>query len=176
MHATLVLVIQLTETHGHLAAARTRGCDDDQRTLGLDIIVLAKALVRSDEGNVVGIALYKIMIIGLDAFALQALTEGGGGGLSVIMGYDNRAHHEPTVLKLATKTQHILVIGYAEVGTFLVLLYVGGTDDNNDLYAVAQLLEHAQLAVGHESRQHAAGMMIIEKFASKFEVKFSVKL
>ena len=44
-HPTLVLVIKLTQADSHLAATRTRSSNDDQRTLGLHIIILAESLV-----------------------------------------------------------------------------------------------------------------------------------
>ena len=122
------------------------------------------------------VALNEVVAVGLDVAALKTLLEGDCGRLSVVMGDDNRTDHKATVLELATQTQHILVVGDAQVGALLVLLNVGSTDDNHYLYAVAYLLKHAQLAVGLETRQHAACMMVVEEFATKFEVQFSIKL
>ena len=82
------------------------------------------------------IALYKIMVIGLDTFALQSLTEGCGSWLTVVMSDDNRANHEASVLEFATQTQHILIVSDAEVGTLLVLLDVSGTNHHYNLDAV----------------------------------------
>ena len=115
------------------------------------------------------IALYEIVAVGLDAVALQSLAKGDSGRLPVVVGDDNRTDHKAAVLKLATQTQYILVVGYAEVGTLLVLLDVGGTNHDNYLYAIAYLLKHAQLAVRHKARKHTAGVVVVEKLASKFE-------
>ena len=175
-HTALVLVVELAKTHCHLAAARARCCHDDERTLGLYIVVFAESLVRGYELHVVRVALDEVVAVGLYAVALQTLTESDGCRLPVIVGYDNGAYKETTILEFAAQTQHVLVVGDAEVGAFLVLLNVGGTDDNHDFYAVAYLLEHAQLAVRHKSWQHTACVMVVEEFASKFEVEFSVKL
>ena len=175
-HATLVLVVQLAKAYSHLAAARARSRNNNQGATGFNIVILAKSLVRRYEVHVVRIALNKIMAIGVDAVALQPLAKSNGGGLPVVVGYDNRTNHKATVLKLATQTQHVLVVGYAKVGTLLVLLDVGGTDNDNNLDAVANFLKHAQFAVGHKARKHTAGMMVVEKLAPKFEVQFSVKL
>ena len=48
LYAALVFVVELGETCGHLAASRTRCCNDDERSCGLNIIVLAVALVTDD--------------------------------------------------------------------------------------------------------------------------------
>ena len=92
------------------------------------------------------------------------------------MSDDHGAHHKATLLKLAPQSEHILVIGDAEVSPLLVLLNVSGADDDDYLYAVTNLLKHPQFAVGLKSRQHPAGMMVIEELTAQFEIKFSVKL
>ena len=80
------------------------------------------------------------------------------------------------MLELATQTKYIFIIGNTQVGTFLVLLNVGSTDNYHYLYAVADFLKHTQLAVWLKAWQNAAGMVVVEKFTTQFEVKFSVKL
>ena len=174
--APLVLVVELGEADSHLAAAGTGGGDDDQGARGLHIVVFAKALVAGDEFDVVGIAVDEIMYIGLDAQPLQAVTEGIGGMLTVVVGDDHRADHEAPALELVAQTEHILVVGDAQVGTHLVLLDVLGTDDDDDLDAVSQLAEHTQFAVGLEAGQDAGGMMVVEEFAAEFEIEFAVEL
>ena len=56
LDASLVLVVQLGQTGGHFAAAGAGGRDDHQRALGLDVLVLAVALVADDAGHIVGVA------------------------------------------------------------------------------------------------------------------------
>ena len=175
-HTTLVLIIKLTQANRHLTAARTRRSNNNQRTLCFNIIVLTEALVRGNQTHVVRIALDEIMAVSLDALALQTLFEGDGGRLTIIMSDDNRTHHETTVLELTSKAQHVLIVCNAQVGTLLVLLYIGCTNHDNNLDAIADFLEHAQFAVRLETRQNSAGMMIVKKFTTQFEVKLSVKL
>ncbi len=122
------------------------------------------------------IALDEIMTVSLDALTLQALLEGDGGRLTVEMGDDNRTHHEATVLELATEAEHILIVSDAKVGTLLVLYDVGCTNHDNNLNAIADFLEHAQFAVRLKSWQDTAGVVVVEKLATQFEVKLSVKL
>ena len=175
-HTTLVLIIKLTQANRHLTAARPRRSNNNQRTLCFNIIVLTEALVRGNQTHVMRIALDEIMAVSLDAFALQTLFEGDGGRLAIIMSDDNRPHHETTVLELTTKAQHVLIVCNAQVGTLLVLLYIGCTNHNNNLDAIADFLEHTQFAVRLEPRQNSAGMVIVKKFTAQFEVKLSVKL
>ena len=80
------------------------------------------------------------------------------------MSDDNRTHHETTFLELTTKTQHVLIVSNAQVGTLLVFLNIGCTNHDNNLNAIADFLEHAQFAVWLETRQNSAGMMIVKKF------------
>ena len=175
-HTTLVLIIKLTQTNRHLTATRTWRSNNNQRTLSLNIIVLTESLVRGNQTHVMRIALDEIMAVSLDALALQTLFEGDGCRLTIIMSDDNRPHHETTVLELTTKAQHVLIVSNAQVGTLLVLLYIGCTNHDNNLDAIADFLEHAQFAVRLETRQNSAGMMIVKKFTAQFEVKLSVKL
>ena len=174
--ATLVLIIQLTQTHCHLAAARTGSSDDDERTLGLHIVVLAEAFVRSYQFHVVRIALNEIVAIGPDAKTFQTLLESHGCRLSAPVGDDHRTYHEATALEFASEPEHILVVGDTEVGPFLVLLNVCSTDYYDNLYAVVDFLEHTQLAVWQKTRQHTTGMMVIEELSSKLQIQFSIKL
>ena len=56
LYAAFVFVVELGETCGHLTASRARCCNDDERSCGLDIIVLAVAFVADDLFYVVWIS------------------------------------------------------------------------------------------------------------------------
>ena len=176
LHAPLVLVVELAEAYSHLAAARARCRDDDQRTARLYIVILAKALITVDEVHVVGVTLDGVVVVSLDAHALQTVAVGIGRTLSVVVGDDHGPYQEPSAHELRAQAQHVLVVGDAQVLAYLVALDVHGRDDDDDLGAVAQLLEHAQLAVGLESGQHAAGMVVVKELAAEFEVEFALEL
>ena len=92
------------------------------------------------------------------------------------MGDHHAADKEAPVLELRAEPKDIHVIGDAVVGPHLVLLYVIGTDDNDDLRAVAELLEHPQLAVRLESRQDPAGVVVVKQFASKLKIELVPEL
>ena len=176
VNTPLVLAIELAQTNRHLSAARTGSGHNHQRAGGLHIVVLAKALVGGNLCHIMWIAFDQIVDVRLDAHTLQAMTEGIGRTLTVVMGDDHRTDHETTVHKLIAQAQHILVVSDTQVGTHLVLLDVFSTDHDHNLNAVAQLAEHPQLAVGLEARQHAGGVMVVKEFATKLQVQLTVKL
>jgi hypothetical protein len=74
LDASLVLVIKLAETYSHLSTARTWGCHYYERTCCLYIVVLAETFVRVNEGDIIWIAFYGIMIIYFDAQSLEACS------------------------------------------------------------------------------------------------------
>ena len=150
-----VLVVELRETGSHLSTARPRSRHDDQRTGGLHIVVLTKALVTGNKIHIVGITVDGIMEIRLDTLTLQTMTELIGGMLTIVVGDHHGAHHEVTAHKLVAKSQYILVVSDAQVCTYLVLLDVFSTDHNHDLDAVAQLCQHPEFRVRFETWQHA---------------------
>ncbi len=76
------------------------------------------------------ISIDEIMDIGLDAHALETLAKGVSRPLPLIMCDDHRAHHESPLLESIAQSQHILVVGNAQIGARLVGLYVFGTDDD----------------------------------------------
>ena len=52
------------------------------------------------------------------------------------MGYDNRAYHEPSILKFASESKHVLVVGNAKVGTLFILFDVSSANYDNDFDAI----------------------------------------
>ena len=116
------------------------------------------------------------MAVGLYAAALQALLEGDGGRLSAVVGYHHGANHESPAVVFLAQTDHVFVVCDAEVGALLVLLYVGRVDNDDYFYAVADFLEHPQLAVGQKPWQYAAGVVVVEELSAKLQIQFSVKL
>ena len=78
----------------------------------------------------------EVVTIRFDIFALQTLFKLCGCRLTIVMGYDNRAYHEPTILKLATKTENILIISDTQVGTLFILFDVSSANYDNDFDAI----------------------------------------
>ena len=165
-HTTLVLIIQLAEANSHFATTRTRSCHDNQRALSFYIIILSETVIRSNQVDIMRIALDEIMTVGFDTITFQALLESCCSRLTVVMSNHNRTHHKTTVLELATKTENILIISDTQVGTLFILLNVCSTNHDNNFNAIADFLKHTELTIWLETRQYATCMMVIEKLSS----------
>ena len=169
-HATLVLVIELTKAHSHLATART-GCRDyNKLTRSLGKVVAAETVVGINKFHIVGISVDGVVIAHLNAHALEARTIGIGAFLTVVVSDNNIGGVQTRFLKLATQAQHIFVVGDAQVAAHLVLFDVESANHNYHLGNIAQLHEHSQFAVGVETRQNAACVIIVKQLTSKLEV------
>ena len=174
--AVLVLVIKLRQAGGELTRARTRRGDHDERTGGLDKLVLAVAVVGHDQIDVVGIALDGIVQLGGNAERVQAIAEDIGGGLAGVLG-DNHGRDSKTVAaEQVDQAQNVLVIGNAQVTASLVLLDVVRVNGDDDLNVVGYALEHAKLAVRLKTRQHAARVIVVKQLAAKLQIEFAAKL
>ena len=147
----LVLLVQLAQAHGHLAAAGAGGRDDDQGLRGLHIVVPAESFVGVDEGDVVRIALDRVVVVDLDAHLLQALAVGLRAGLAVEVGDDDAVHAQTAVQEGVPEAEDVHVVGDAQVAPHLVLLDVHGADDDDDLRVVLHLHQHLELAVRLET-------------------------
>ena len=167
-YAALVFIVELAEADRHFAAARSRSSDNDQFAARLNIVVFAESFVAGDQFHIVWVAIDKIMNVGFDAHALKAMSELVGRPLTIVVGDDNRTHHEVASHELISQTQHILVVGDAEVGPHLVLFDVFCADNNDDFELRPQLGEHFQFAVGFETWEDTRGMVVVEEFPSKF--------
>ena len=175
-YSLLVLVVELAEAHGHLSAARPRSRHDHERTGCLHVIILTVALFGVNQGYIVRVTLDRVVVVGLDAHLFELRLVRLGAGLAVEVGDHDAADEKAPADELCAQAQDIHVVGDAVVGAHLVLLDVVGTDDDDDLGAVAQLLEHPQLAVQLESGQNPAGVIVVEKLAPKFQIEFVSEL
>ena len=150
-HTALMLVIELAEAHGHLAAARAGSRHDHQRTSSLDKIVFAEAFVGIDQIDIAGVSLDGIMAIGCDAHARETRAESIGAALPVVVGDYHRADHKPAFQEFFAEAQHIHAVCYPQIIAHLILLDIARRDHNHDFRIVAQLAQHTQLAVGLET-------------------------
>ena len=92
-YSTLVLLVQLAQTHSHLSTARPGSSHYHQRLAGLDIFVLSKSLSRTNQFHIGGVSLYAVVEIDIYSQPLQSLTERQSTGLPVILRYHHRVHH-----------------------------------------------------------------------------------
>ena len=176
LDAALVLMIELGEADGHLAAARTGRGDDDERAVRLDELVAAVALIADDAGDVVGIALDGIVAVDLQPERLELGLEDLGGGLAAEAGQDDAAHAEAEAAEGVDQPQRVGAVGDAQVAADLALLDVHGGDGHDDLDLVAQLHEHADLRVGMEAGQDPGGVVVVEELAAELQVELAAEL
>ena len=92
------------------------------------------------------------------------------------MGYHHRVYKQSALCECVAQAEHVFVVGDAEVGAHFVFFDVHGADNDDYLGIVLELCKHFQLAVGLKAGQHAAGVIVVEKFSTKFEVKFVSEL
>lgn len=116
------------------------------------------------------------MVISTYSEVFQATAVDGGTALAIVMGNDHAVHHKAPILELRPQAQHVFVIGNAQILTDLVLLNIEGADDDDYLSTGTQLLEHPELAVGLESGQYSAGMMVVEELAAQLKVQLAGEL
>ena len=172
----LMLVIQLRQAGGKLARARAGCRHDNERTRGLDKLVLAVAFVRNNQIDIVRIALDGIMQLGGNTERVQTIAEDIGSGLTGILRDDHGGNGKSIPSEQIDQAQDVFIIGNTQVATGLVLLDMVRIDCNDDLDVIGDALEHAKLAVRLKARQHAAGMIVIEQLAAKLQIQLAAKL
>ena len=174
--AAAVVVVQLAQTGGHLAAAGARGRHHDEGPRGLDIIVAAQPLVGDDVSHVRGVSGDGIVLVALDPQLAQPLDKGIGRRLAGVLGDDHGAHIEPQIAEHVDEPQHIGVVADAQVAPHLVLLNIAGADGHHDLHVVLQRPQHPDLAVRLEPRQHAGGVVVVKQLAAELQIQLAAKL
>ena len=176
LDATFMLVVELREAYRHLAAARPWSRYDYQGTSCLHVVVLSESFVRVNQGHVVGVALDGVMIIGTYAKTFQTVAIHVSAALPIVVSDDYAANQEATILELSTQAKHVLVVGDSQILAHLVLLDVEGTDYDDDLSRIAQLLQHAKLAVWLETWKNSAGMIVVEELSAQLHIQLSLEL
>ena len=174
--AALVLVVELREAGRHLARAGAGRGHDHQRTAGLDELVFAVALVADDVLDVVGVAGDGVVQTALDAERVEAAAERVGVGLAGVLRDDHVADEEAHAAEHVHQAQQVVIVGDAQIAARLALLDIVGVDARDDLDVVDEALEHADLGVRLEARQHARGVVVVEELAAEFQVELAAEL
>ena len=129
LDTALVLMVELGQADRHLAAAGAGGRDDHQRALGLDVIVLAVAVIADDVGHVVGVAGNLVVAEGADAQAVEFLLKRRDLGRIGVLRHADAAHKQADALEGIDQAQHVHIVGDAVVTAHLVGDDVLGADE-----------------------------------------------
>ena len=175
-NAPLMLMVELAQAGGHLAAAGAGSRYYDHGSGGLNIIILTEAVVRYHQREVGRILRNIIVTIGADAKALQPPLKSHCGALPGIPGQHHAAYIQPIFPECVDQAHHIQIIGNTQITPALILLNVIGIDGNDNLCLVLQLHQHSHLAVRQEARQHPGRMEVIKQLAAEFQIELAAKI
>ena len=176
LDAPLVVMVQLAQAGGHLAAAGTGRRDYHQGVTGLNIVVFTQALIADDMFYIRGIAGNGIMTVAANAQSCQPFQEGIGRRLAVVTVHNHAAHIQLHTPENVDQTKNIVIVGDAQITAHLVLLDISGVNGNDDLNILFQLLQHPDLAVRLKARQNAGCMEIVKQLSAKFQIQLSAEL
>ena len=175
-HTATVLLVELGEAGGHLARPRAGCRDDHDGALGLDVLVLAVALVADDAVDVVRVALDGIVQVAADAERVEALAERVGSRLVAVLRDAHAAYEEAEPLEHVHEAQQVVVVGDSQIAAHLGMLDVVRVDDEDDFDLVDEALQHAQLRVGFEAGKNARCMVVVEQLAAELQVELAAEL
>ena len=126
--------------------------------------------------NVGRIALDGIVVVHPHPQRFQPLLERIRHRLALIPGQHHRADIQPHRPETIQQTDHILIVGDAQISAQLVFFNIGGVDHNDHFHLFFQLQQHPQLAVRLESGQHTGRMIIVEQFSAKLQIQLAAEL
>ena len=173
--APLVLMVELTQTGGQLAAAGAGGRHYHQGAGGFNVLVSSEALVADDPSRVGGVAGDAVVVIHPDSQTLQPGLERLGDGLLRVPGQYHTGNVEPKAAEHIDQPDHVPVIGNAQVTPDLVFLDIVGVDGDDHLHLILQLQQHSQLAVRLKSRKHPGGMVVVIELAAELQIQLAAE-
>ena len=173
--ATTVLVVHLGQADCHLAAAGAGCGDHSQRTSGLYILIAAQTLIADYPCHIGRISGDGVVTVNAQTQLLQLLLELLGRGLAFVTGDDYAAHIQAKLAECIDQTQHVGIVGDAQITASGVLDDVAGADGDDDLCLVGHGLQHLDLTVGCKAGQHARRMEIVKQLAAKLQIQLAAQ-
>jgi len=171
----LVVVVELGQAGGQLAAARTGAGDHHQWLFGLDLFVGPVPLVADDGLHIGGVTPGEAVGIDLDPSPLQLVLEDQCRRLVVEAGDHYAQNVDPPAPQVVDQFQCIGVIGNAEVGADLFAFDGAGVNAENQVGVVFQLLQQAHFHVGVVAGEYSRRVVVKEQLAAEFKVEFVVE-
>ena len=176
VYTAFVLMVKLGKAGCHLSASRSRCSNDNERAGCLDVLVLSVSLIAHDQRHIVRIARNRVVNVNRDAELLQSLFERVCAVLAGVLGDDNASDIEAASAELVDQTEHVTVIGDAEVAADFVFLNIGCGNRHYDLSLVGELHQHAQFGIRCKARKNAGCVEIVEQLSAEFQIQLVVKL
>ena len=161
-------MVKLGEAGRHLSAAGARCGYDNERTLGLYVLVLAEAVLADDVRYIIGVALYGIVDEHSHAELFEPVFEGERGGLTLILRDNHAADEKLYGAECVDEPQ--------KVAAHLVVLDIARVYNDDDLNIRADILEHLELTVGLVAGQDARGVVIVEELAAELKIELSAEV
>ena len=176
VYTAFVLMVKLGKAGCHLSASRSRCGNDNERAGCLDVLVLSVSLIAHDQRHIMRVARNRVVNVNRDAELLQSLLESVCTVLSGILRDDNTADIEAASAELINQTEHVAVIGDAEVAADFVFLNIACGNCHYNLCLVGELHQHAQFSIRCKARKNAGCVEIIEQLSAEFQIQLVVKL
>jgi len=169
--APAVVVVELGEAGGELAAAGPRARDDDQGLFRLDVVVGPVALVAHDEVHVGGVALREAVGVDPDVAPLELVLELPGRGLVLEAGDHDPQDADAPVAQVVDELQGVGVVGDPEIGPDLLALDVSREDAQQQVHLVLEVLQQPELDVGVVAGQDPGGVVVVQELPPELEVE-----
>ena len=170
-YSALMLVVHLRKAGCKLSAAWARAGDYNDRLLGLYIWVCAVALLAYNQIHIGGVPFGELVGIYLHSAVLHGGPECIGRRLPVVSCNYNCFYRNAPGPEVVDSLHNIGVVGYAEVGPHLLLLYIRSRDAHYDIYRVLHLCKEVHLHIGVKTRQNPGGMEVEKDFAAEFQIE-----
>ena len=164
-------MVYLREARRELARAGAGRRHDDDRLLGLHVVVLAVADVGDDGVYVGRVACGLVVVVDPDAAALELRAELLHGRLLLEARDDDAAHEKPERAEVVYELERVVGVRYAEVGAHLLAVDVARVEAEDDLGLVLQGLEKPQLHVRVVAWETPRRMEVVYKLPAELEVE-----
>ena len=115
------------------------------------------------------------MAVDRNALTFQFGAERLDTGMILIAGEHDTANIQSLAAVNIDETQHIAVIGDAEIGTDFVFFNIAGVDGDDYFGLVGKLQQHLKLTGRLKSRKYTGCMVIVKKLSTEFKIKLVVK-
>jgi len=175
VHPVLVVVVELGEARGKLAAAWSGTRYDDQGLVGLDVLVGTVSLLAHDEVHVRGISLGVEVGVDPDASPLELVLEQVRRRLALEPGDDDPDHMNAPSFEIVDELHGIGVVRDTEIGPDLLALDITRKDTQDDVCLVSQPVQEPHLHVRVIAGQDPCGMVVVHELAPELEVKLVVE-